>query len=145
MYNLKIQGLTLLLSSLFSTFLPGQAQAGLVIEVSNIRSAEGNILVAVFDSRETFLGDKTVKGLIVPVKQKGEMSITVPDLPYGTYAISIFHDVNSNNRLDTNFLGIPKERYGFSNNARGTFGPPSFEKASFKFSSPDKVVDIKLN
>ena len=48
-----------------------------------------------------------------------------------TYAVGLYLDVNGNNRMDKNFLGMPKEQYGFSNNAKGRFGPPSFEDASF--------------
>jgi uncharacterized protein (DUF2141 family) len=56
------------------------------------------------------------------------------DLPIGTYAIGVFHDVNGNNSLDTNFLGIPKEQYGFGNDATGSFGPPSFNDAAITVS-----------
>ena len=53
------------------------------------------------------------------------------ELPPGTYAIGIFHDANLNNRLDNYFFGVPREQYGFSNNARGFMGPPAFEGAAF--------------
>ena len=48
------------------------------------------------------------------------------------YAFSFFHDLNNNKKLDTNFLGIPKEPYGFSNNKKGRFGPPKFSEASLE-------------
>ncbi|MEI9953062.1 MAG: DUF2141 domain-containing protein [Pseudomonadota bacterium] len=54
-------------------------------------------------------------------------------IPPGVYALSAFHDQNSNGKLDTNLLSIPSEDYGASNNARGTFGPPSFEDAKFAY------------
>ena len=54
------------------------------------------------------------------------------EIPDGIYAIGIFVDTNNNNKMDRNFLGIPKEQYGFSNNAKGSFGPPSFKDASFE-------------
>ena len=53
------------------------------------------------------------------------------EIPAGTYAVGYYVDVNENEKLDTNFFGIPKEEYGFSNNVRGKFGPPTFESASF--------------
>ena len=56
----------------------------------------------------------------------------VYELPPGTYAIGIFHDVNLNNKMDNNFFGIPKEQYGFSNNASAFLGPPAFEAAAFE-------------
>lgn len=60
----------------------------------------------------------------------------------GTYAISVFHDENSNGRLDTNFLGIPREGVGASNDARGHFGPPSFHDASFVYAGGS--MDVKI-
>jgi uncharacterized protein (DUF2141 family) len=66
------------------------------------------------------------------------------NMPYGRYSIKVFHDENGNSKLDTNFAGMPIERYGFSNNARGRFGPPSFEQAAFTLSAPQMSVAIEL-
>lgn len=60
----------------------------------------------------------------------------------GNYAVSVFHDENSNRKLDTNFIGIPGEDVGASNNARGHFGPPKFDSAAFQFSG--NRVDLKI-
>ena len=60
------------------------------------------------------------------------------ELPAGQYAVGIFHDVNLNNKMDNNFLGLPKEQYGFSNNARALFGPPSYEDAAFELKGDTK-------
>ncbi len=61
------------------------------------------------------------------------------ELPPGTYAIGIFHDANLNNRLDNYFFGVPREQYGFSNNARGFMGPPSFEDAAFSVEGKTEI------
>ena len=53
------------------------------------------------------------------------------DLPDGSYAIALYIDLNGNKKIDKNFLGIPKEQYGFSNNAMGTLSAPTFEQAQF--------------
>lgn len=55
---------------------------------------------------------------------------TLDDIPYGTYAVALYHDQNDNDELDTNMLGRPQEPYGFSNDARGTMGRPDFEEAA---------------
>jgi len=55
------------------------------------------------------------------------------NIPPGVYGVSAFHDKNDNGKLDTNLLSIPSEDYGASNNARGSFGPPSFEDAKFAY------------
>ena len=62
----------------------------------------------------------------------------------GSYAISVFFDENSSGLLDTNLVGMPDERYGFSNNARGIFGPPSFTEANFVVGSEDIIQVITL-
>ena len=65
--------------------------------------------------------------------------ITLKDTPVGVYAVSAFHDINDNKKMDTNFLGIPKEPTGMSNNAKGFMGPPKYKDAKFKV-----LKDIKL-
>ena len=70
-------------------------------------------------------------------------SISFDQLPPGTYAVAVFHDKNNNGILDKNMLGIPLERYGFSNNARETFSAPSFNSASIDLSS-DKAIGIYI-
>lgn len=129
-----------------ATFITGisDPETGLQLEVSHIRSAKGQMMVAVYDSKATFLGDKVVKSAIVPVTRAGQMTIRIPDLPLGVYAVSVFHDVNGNGKLDTNFLGIPKEPYGFSNNAKGHFGPPQYDKAKFEYRVQGQTAGIKL-
>jgi len=62
----------------------------------------------------------------------------------GTYGLSAFHDENNNGKLDTNFLGMPVEDYCASNNARGTFGPPSFGDAKFQYGGGTKRLEARL-
>jgi uncharacterized protein (DUF2141 family) len=62
----------------------------------------------------------------------------------GTYGLSAFHDQNENGKLDTNFLGMPIEDYCASNNARGVFGPPSFDDAKFTFRGGTKKLEAHL-
>ena len=66
------------------------------------------------------------------------------DLAYGQYAIAVYHDKNKNGLLDTNMLGIPLEEYGFSNNARGRFGPASWSQAKFTVNKRTTVHRILL-
>ena len=65
--------------------------------------------------------------------------IAIKDLKPGKYAFKFFHDENNDEKLNTNFMGIPKEGYGFSNNAKGKFGPPSFDKMIFDLAKSDTV------
>ena len=77
----------------------------------------------------------------VPIHDS-KASVTFEQIPYGTYAIKIFHDENSNGELDTNFVGFPKESFGFSNDAMGKFGPPTFEQAKFEIAQPKLELTI---
>ena len=110
----------------------------LTVTVNNIEEA-GEIHVAVYDNAKAFEADRGEKGGAAPGITEGTIEMVEPgsvtyvyDLQPDTYAIGIFHDVNLNNKMDNNFFGIPKEQYGFSNNARALFGPPDFEAAAFE-------------
>ena len=119
--------------------LPGMSANAdeLIVRVDNIKEA-GEIHIAIYDSAEAFEADRGEKGGAAPGITQGTIEMVEPgsvtyryELPPGTYAIGIFHDANLNNRLDNYFFGVPREQYGFSNNARGFMGPPSFEDAAF--------------
>jgi uncharacterized protein (DUF2141 family) len=66
------------------------------------------------------------------------------DLPAGFYAVSVFHDENMNEKLDKNFMGVPKEGYGASNNPKKKMGPPNFDEAKFQSGVADQSVEIML-
>jgi uncharacterized protein (DUF2141 family) len=104
------------------------------IEITGLQSAEGNIYIAVYDSKDTWLGKETVleqQVVIAEARSEEGLVSTELDLPPGEYALSIYHDTNDNGDLDTNFIGIPKEPVALSNNARPKFGPPKYKDAVF--------------
>ncbi|MFN1836016.1 DUF2141 domain-containing protein [Balneola sp. MJW-20] len=113
------------------------------LQIEGFKKAEGEVRVAMFSSEETYTKDP-VHAVVLPVKDN-KVIWTVDDLPFGDYAIAVYHDKNTNGKLDTNFLGIPKEAYGFSNNARGKFGPASWKDASFavKAENIEHQISIK--
>ncbi len=114
------------------------------ITISNIKSTKGNMMVAIFNANQQFPGDVAVLSKVEPVIHIGKMTIYIDDLPFGEYAISIYHDENSNKILDSNLFKMPTEPYGFSNNARGRFGPPSFEDAKINFNNGQREFSITL-
>ena len=109
----------------------------LTIKVTNIKHA-GVLYAAVYDDKEVFESDKGdniqqrpgIVGGLVKIVTPGEAEGTI-ELEQGTYTIAFYIDKNDNEKIDTNFLGIPKEQFGFSNDVMGRLGPPSFEAASF--------------
>lgn len=114
----------------------------LVIAISGLETDRGVLVVALMESAEDFASDShALRSDSVPVKG-GKASVTFRDLPYGRYAVKVYHDENSNGKLDTNFVGYPKEGFGFSNDAMGRFGPPSFEQARFEFASEKLQIAI---
>ncbi|HBQ58879.1 MAG TPA: hypothetical protein DD671_04450 [Balneolaceae bacterium] len=114
----------------------------LVIEA--IPEVKGEVRVAIFDSREKYDSkEEPIHAVVLSVDEK-TLTWSNDSLPYGDYAIAIYHDKNTNGELDTNLLGIPKEAYGFSNNARGRFGPASWEDASFSVEGEETQINISL-
>jgi len=108
----------------------------------------GHIMVGVYDSEATFLKDDgRIAEAIVPVTDAKAGIITIQfELPAGnTYAIAAYHDANGNKKLDKNFFGIPQEGYGYTNNVRATFGPPSFADAAILLDKENKSTSFYLS
>ena len=116
-------------------FLLSTPKSNISIEIKGIPNEKGNIFIALFRQKDDFpTFGKQYIGKIIPVTGK-KMSYTFETLAEGKYAIAIFHDENKNGKLDKNYLGIPTEAYGFSNNARRAFSAPSFEEAELNLKS----------
>ncbi len=119
--------------------------ADLTVIVEDIKSTEGTIRIGIFNSATTF--PKTpVAGQVIDAKtaKSSVVSLTFNNLAPGPYAISAYHDINANQKLDKNFVGKPVEPYGFSGNVRGLFGPPAFEDVRLDFASKNVSINIKL-
>jgi uncharacterized protein (DUF2141 family) len=126
----------------FAAACEGQNCGTLRISVTGMKSNAGQVHVAVFAARERWLKDGTYKKILNIEHRRSEWLIE--NVPYGDYAVAVFHDENGNGRIDKNLLGIPNEPYGFSNNARRTFGPPLWEKARFPVASPTAEAQIDV-
>lgn len=114
----------------------------ITVKVTNLDGNAGKVYVALYDSETTFL-EKKYKSTISTIKD-GSCEVVFENVPNGVYAISLFHDKNDNNKMDSNFLGIPKEDYGCSNNAKGFMGPPKWKDAKFKIQNNSVTQTIKL-
>lgn len=133
--------LILYLSFLTSFF--GNVNPQLTIHVQNIKSLKGEIIIGVFNTDKDFLKDGVaIKNYTIAVDKATE-TIVIKDLPKGEYAVSLYHDENSDNECNRNFLGIPKEAYGFSNNVKPKFSAPSYKDCKFLLLD-NKVLDIVL-
>jgi uncharacterized protein (DUF2141 family) len=110
----------------------------MMVVIKNVKEAKGKVSVALFNREDEFMG-KSLASQITTAKT-GEVQLIFENVSPGDYAISVMHDANENNELDSNAFGIPKEGFGFSNDAMGMFGPPSFEKAKFSFTGENKIA-----
>jgi uncharacterized protein (DUF2141 family) len=120
------------------------AGVALTVRVSGLNNDRGRVAVALFASAEAFPDQKrALVGQMTRI-QKGKASVRFANVRPGVYAVAVLHDENENSKMDFNFLGMPLEGYGFSNDASAMFGPPSFEAASFKLAARDSFVPVKV-
>ena len=135
----RSKSIRLLLGGIVAIFLLGTARGAevaedgkgiLYVEITGIQSTEGVIYVALWEDPENWLKAEPLLGHEIPADAKAKQ-VAIRDLEPGVYALSVIHDENHNQEFDANFLGIPIEPFGFSNNVRKRFGPVSYEAASF--------------
>jgi uncharacterized protein (DUF2141 family) len=104
------------------------AQSSLSVEIVELESNKGVVIVDLLDTTEESVRDTTVK------ISDNKCIFVFKDVKKGRYAMRYFHDENSDEEMETNFLGIPKDGFGFSNDAMGKFGPKDFSEWLFEVS-----------
>ena len=127
---------------LISTGMLAQT-ANITLKVQGITEAKGLMSIALFDNEEDYSSEENYAFAgEIPVESK-DFEYVIKDLPYGIYAIKVFFDMDSNGEMKKNWIGMPKEPFGFSNDAKAKMGPPSFENASFVVKgNTDAVVNL---
>jgi len=128
-----------------SSDMPQFEHGLLTLHVVGFKNDTGRAMISLVNRREHFLSREYTpfRSAAVAIQEK-QVRWDFDNLPPGEYAISVFHDENNNGDLDNNVLRIPTEDYGFSNDARGTFGPPDYEAASFQLNQPRQEVTITV-
>ncbi len=116
--------------------------ASVQVAVSNVRNANGHVLVAVC-LRTEFLSPRCQFAGSAPA-QPGTVTVHIAGIPPGTYAVQAFQDENDNMKIDRTFFGLPTEGIGFSNNAAFNFGPPSFQDAAISLGAEDIQLTVRL-
>jgi acyl-CoA reductase-like NAD-dependent aldehyde dehydrogenase/uncharacterized protein (DUF2141 family) len=121
-------------------------ESQLAIKVTLPANARGEIAYLVFDSPSGFPVErsKAIRHGFVPIPSGARQLVIDTSLPPGTYAVSVYEDLNSNHRLDFNLLGIPREPVGASNNPHPHFGPPHFNECSFRVGATDQSITVNL-
>ena len=129
----------LLLPAVFLALAPAARAFDLTVEVLDARSGQGMVAGALYEEADW-----------MRTPMQGELQLAAArsvlryrNLPAGRYAVAVYHDENNNGKLDSNRLGLPVERYGFSRDARGIMGPPSFADAAFDLQA-DTTITVHL-
>jgi len=115
------------------------------IIVTGFKNTSGKAGITLFSKEKGFpmKADLAAEKFFTDIEQSS-CTVVLRNIPYGKYAVSVFHDENSNGKVDTNIIGMPKEGVGASNNPKGRFGPPKYKDASFVLDSDEKQVNITI-
>jgi uncharacterized protein (DUF2141 family) len=140
--RLVLAGILLLALAPASAAVPGMAT--LVVKVQKVSPRGGDLRVALY-TEQAYGADngEPVQDAVVPAKP-GETIVTLAGIKPGIYAVKMFQDFNRNGRFDMNWLGLPLEKYGFSNDARPTFTEPPFAATKFELRPGTNTITIHL-
>ena len=121
------------------------SQAKITVQVTNFNNNNGLCLVCLFDNAKAYAGKGTPLRILRATISNKTATAVFENVPAGVYAISVIHDANSNNRFDTNFIGIPTEGYGASKNKLPFAAAPRFDENKFAVgSTTDTSLIIRL-
>jgi uncharacterized protein (DUF2141 family) len=121
--------------------------ADLIVIVSNVQQDVGAIQVGLFFNNPVDFPKSITQGITAPAKERdaqGRVRLVFSALPPGEYAATAYHDINGDNKLNTNLMKLPTEPYGFSNNARGSFGPPTFKDAAITIGEVTVTIEFQI-
>jgi uncharacterized protein (DUF2141 family) len=125
---------------LFIFFVCGSQTTTVELDVKGISELNGNLMIAVYSNSSNFPNFGQGEINLTEQVDAFSMRISVPHLKLGeSYAIAVFHDVNLSKSLDKNLMGMPVEKYGFSNDVRGMLGPPNFNEAKFEIVKDQRI------
>ena len=138
--------LQLVVSLLLGSFVFPEQTSRLHIHIHHANSDQGKILLLVFNQADGF-PDQIQKAyrqaVLIPKNQSAELILE--NIPHGKYAITVLHDEDNSGEMNTNAIGLPTEKYGFSNNPKIYFGPPSFEKSAVTLGAEHRTILINLH
>jgi len=130
-----------LLSAVATPAAPGHA---IRVRVSTFRTPKGFLRCRLYSRPDGFPGKPPFDAEQSVAVTAATATCIFPAVAPGTYAVALFHDENSDGKLDTNFVGIPREGVGVSNNKLRSFGPPKWDDAKFVLKG-DLVLDVSLH
>ena len=114
------------------------------LKILGLSNDEGSVAIGLYKEADRFPDyEKSFKNDYVK-SSAGGVEYSFENIPEGEYAIAVYQDENENKELDKNFFGMPKEKYGFSNNKFGISGPPKFDEVKFRVTA-DRIVSLTIN
>jgi uncharacterized protein (DUF2141 family) len=121
--------------------------SGVHVKILNIRNSTGNIVCALFQSPEGFPKEflHFATNIMIIKIRESEASCYFEDIPSGNYSMVVVHDENMNGKLDTNWVGVPKEGFSFSNKAKALLSAPSFSASSFQYDGQNIDMTMSLS
>jgi uncharacterized protein (DUF2141 family) len=128
-------------------FAESRSCAGIHVAILNIRNSRGTVDCALFDSSDGFPIEflHSASNVMVIKVRDSQARCDFEDIPAGTYALAVIHDENMNGKLDVDWIGIPTEGYGFSNDAKASISAPSFSAASFSYDGESLELTIAMH
>ncbi|MFO7529437.1 MAG: DUF2141 domain-containing protein [Marinobacter sp.] len=140
-------GSVLALTSLPAIVFAQPSCPGIHVNIPNIKNSTGTVACALFESPAGFPTEflKSATHIMMMKIRDTKARCSFLDIPSGTYALAVIHDENMDGKLNTNFLGIPTEGYGFSSGAEAGMSAPSFEAASFSYDGQNLDLTIRLD
>ena len=120
------------------------AQTGNIkVKVNGLKSDEGTAKLGLYNSKDDYPAENKAWKKGSAKITNGEALFTYKDIPEGTYVLIVFHDVNDNAKFDKNFIGMPKEKFGFSQNIYGKMGAPDFDDIAFTVEE-EKTTELTI-
>ena len=130
-------------TSAFTAGVPEESPtATLQVRITGLPSADGQVKIGLYSTKEAYTSHKgSFRKVVIPLADSA-CEWTVQEIPAGEYAVMFYHDKNANHKLDKNSFGIPREPFGFSNNAKPRMGPPPFEQVRFRVLEGVNTIEI---
>ncbi|MGI9290850.1 MAG: DUF2141 domain-containing protein [Gammaproteobacteria bacterium] len=130
-YSAFLAALMLVQPAIAEDIISDASNGVVEVRVEGVSSSKGTVYASIFLSAEGFPGDKDMAyDYRAAPAQNGSVVLTFDQVPAGKFVVAVLHDADSNEEMSFNLLGMPKEDYGFSRDARAKFGPPKFDKAA---------------
>lgn len=119
----------------------------LSVEISGVNQPQGQVCLNLFDSSDGFPSnrDAALQTVCIETVENLPLVAIFEDLPPGSYAVSVFHDANNDNKFNRNFVGMPAEGFGFSRNPDALTGPPAFGDAVFLVAGAETKIEVELS